>query len=77
MSKYGPESDANQNPISLADFLKSYNKSIPEGFPRASTALLKRFKEMHSSLFKRGDSWSIDLHRKKILDWLPQNNKAN
>lgn len=59
--------------ISLGDFLRSYNKNIPEGFPHASETLLKRFKEEHVSFFKHGDFWSLDEHRKKIMDWLPLN----
>ena len=57
----------------LSDFLKSFNKNMPEGFPRVSSALLKKFKEGHSKLFHNGDLWSLDQHRKKIVDWLSQN----
>jgi len=63
--------------VSLPDFLKSYNKTIPAGFPRASTALLKKFKDSHATLFKHGDLWSLDEHRKKIIDWLPQLNLSS
>ncbi len=54
----------------LADFLKAYNKDLPESFPRASKALLEEFKTTHSSFFKTED-WSLDVHRKKVMDWLP------
>jgi len=47
--------------------------SMPKSFPRASAALLERFKEEHLALFKRGDLWSLDIHRKKLIDWLPRN----
>ncbi len=57
----------------LAEFLKFYNKNIPEGFPHASESLLKKFKEEHASFFKHGEMWSLDEHRKKIMDWLPLN----
>jgi hypothetical protein len=57
----------------LQEFLKSYNKNIPEGFPHASESLLRKFKEEHLSFFKHGDLWSLDEHRKKIMDWLPLN----
>ena len=63
--------------VSLPEFLKAYNKTIPEGFPRASTALLKKFKTAHAALFKHGDLWSLDEHRKKIIDWLPQLNLSS
>lgn len=56
--------------IPLAMFLKSYNKNIPLGFPRASLAILRKFRETHQMLFKHGSLWSIALHRKKVIDWL-------
>lgn len=71
MKKYSEELKISELRISLADFLKSYNKSIPEGFPRATSVLLKKFKETHPLFFKHGNLWSLDEHRKKIIDWLP------
>ncbi len=59
--------------ISIGEFVRSYNKNIPEGFPHASESLLKKFKEEHAAFFKHGESWSLDEHRKKIMDWLPLN----
>ncbi|MBI5742410.1 MAG: hypothetical protein HZA25_01045 [Candidatus Niyogibacteria bacterium] len=73
MKKYGDDLKISRAQISSADFMESYNKNTPASFPRVTVALLKKFREAHSSLFKRGDSWSIDLHRKKMMDWLPQN----
>ena len=60
----------NQNGTPLAVFLESYNNSIPATFPRATVKALKWFQTEHSSLFKRGDEWSIDKHRKHLMDWL-------
>ncbi len=54
----------------LLEFLKSYNKDIPPGFPSASVPLLKKFKIAHPMLFKNNDLWSTDQHRKKLIDWL-------
>lgn len=71
MKKYGEELKISEMRMTLADFLKSYNKTLPAGFPKASTALLKKYKEAHPLFFKHGDSWSLDEHRKKIVDWLP------
>ncbi len=62
--------------IPLADFLASYNKNMPAAFPRASAKLLMKFKETHPTLFKKGDTWSLDQHRKKLMDWIPQNQDA-
>jgi hypothetical protein len=54
----------------LADFLASYNENLPLAFPRASVALLKEFKSAHTSLFPHGNEWSLDQHRRKVMDWL-------
>jgi len=60
--------------IPLPEFLKSFNSHMPESFPRVTTALLQRFKESHEGLFqKSGELWSLDIHRKKLIDWLPRN----
>ena len=77
MKKYSEEAQISEMQVSLADFLKSYNKNMPESFPRATTALLRKFKAANESLFKNGDMWSLDLHRKKIIDWLPMNSKLS
>ncbi len=54
---------------SFAEFLKLYNENLPAAFPQASATLLKQFRADHAELFKNGD-WSLDLHRKKVMDWL-------
>ena len=54
-------------------FLESYNKNIPLGFPRASVAILRKFQDAHPTLFKHKDMWSIDRHRKRLVDWLSSN----
>jgi len=59
--------------MTQSEFLTSYNQNMPLQFPRATNALLNKFKEDHASLFKHGDFWSLDQHRKKIMDWLPLN----
>ena len=51
-------------------FLESYNQSIPERFPHASVASLKQFQTTHPALFKDTDEWSLDKHRKRLMDWL-------
>lgn len=77
MKSYKEEAAACQEQVSLLDFLKSYNQTIPMGFPKASALLLKKFKEGHAKLFKHDDLWSLDLHRKKIMDWLSLNKDAS
>lgn len=70
MKRNKEELELSQRPISLQEFLESYNQNIPADFPRASVKTLKKFQDKYSSLFKNGDMWSIALHRKKMMDWL-------
>jgi hypothetical protein len=58
--------------ISIFDFLESYNKNIPKSFPSASIQLLQKFQEAHANLFKNRDMWSLEQHRKRVMDWLPR-----
>ena len=61
--------------IPLAEFLKSFNQNMPSHFPQVSEAQLLEFKKDHGSFFKNGNLWSLEQHRKKVIDWLPQNIK--
>jgi len=61
----------NQTETPLLIFMESYNKSVPASFPHASVKILKQFQVLHPILFKNSDEWSIDKHRKKLMDWLP------
>lgn len=56
--------------LSINAFLKAYNEDLPTQFPEASLPLLREFKKTYASFFKSGD-WSLDVHRKKVMDWLP------
>lgn len=59
--------------LSAAEFLESYNKNMPKGYPHVSMEILQKFKNEHLSLFKNSGLWSLDQHRKRMIDWLPQN----
>ena len=63
--------ELNQVRIPLVTFLESYNKSIPTSFPHVSVKILKHFQKLHPMLFKHSTEWSIDKHRKRLMDWLP------
>jgi hypothetical protein len=76
MKKYVDELSVSEVRMPLVDFLKSYNKGLPAGFPRSSRALLEKYKTLHPLFFKNGDLWSLDEHRKKVLDWIPQELEA-
>ncbi|MFC1721235.1 hypothetical protein ACFLY0_01090 [Patescibacteria group bacterium] len=58
--------------LPLNDFLKSYNEDLPSQFPHASVSLLNEFKKTHPGLFNNDNTWSLGQHRKKFMDWLPQ-----
>jgi len=69
----GPDLDRErcEKKLSLPEFLAMYNEGLPEAYPRASSSLLKEFKSTHGELFKHQDTWSLDQHRKRLMDWLP------
>lgn len=71
MRRKTDELKINQVKTLLLIFMESYNKGIPVHFPRPSVKILKIFQMSHPALFKHGDTWSIDKHRKKLMDWLP------
>jgi hypothetical protein len=54
---------------SAVDFMESYNNTIPRGFPHLTEELQKKFKVENPNLFKEGEHWSIDKHRKEVVDW--------
>jgi len=62
--------------LSLPEFLRSYNEGLPTAFPKASLPLLREFRKAHTGLFKATDVWSLDQHRKKVMDWLPSHSPA-
>jgi len=56
--------------LTFGEFLKCYNDELPSQFPSATAPLLKEFRREHQSLFADGKAWSLDQHRKKVMDWL-------
>ncbi len=55
----------------LLAFMETYNKSIPVAFPHPSVKILKTFQALHPMLFRGNDEWSMERHRKRLMDWLP------
>ena len=70
-----PDRERSEQELTLVDFKDEYNKSLPETFPPASVPFLKAFKKTYPNLFK-GDVWVLDKHRKKFMDWRPQQTKS-
>ncbi|PIR83307.1 hypothetical protein COU19_01055 [Candidatus Kaiserbacteria bacterium CG10_big_fil_rev_8_21_14_0_10_56_12] len=56
--------------LTFGQFMAAYNEELPASFPRVSAPLLKEFRKLHANLFKAGNRWSLDQHRKKVMDWL-------
>ena len=71
------ELELNQVKTPLLNFMESYNKSIPISFPKVSVKILKNFQSLHPILFKHSDEWSIDKHRKRVMDWLPSSSHTS
>lgn len=63
----------NEVPLSADQFLESFNANMPAGYPHVTTQILEKFKQAHPNLFKDANTWTLDLHRKRMIEWLPQN----
>lgn len=71
------EKERSEQRLSLSEFMESYNGNLPSSFPRASLPALRAFKKAFPALFKdKDDTWSLEQHRKKFMDWLPQFEKS-
>lgn len=70
------DKERSERPLSFSDFMKLYNEDLPLHFPRVSLALLREFRKMHATLFKGSNLWSLDQHRKKVMDWLTSRNRV-
>lgn len=66
------EKERSERKRSAEEFIKSYNKNLPSRFPKATPAHVRDFQKAYSSLFDGKQSWSLDRHRKKFMDWLPK-----
>jgi hypothetical protein len=66
---------------STIDFVEYYNENIPSKsklFPPATMEALRRFRATHPALFANSRKWTVDRHRKKVMDWLiSYNNEAS
>jgi len=68
--KKNQEEDVNFIGATTDGFIKYYNENIPASFPRATLKILKKFQALYPALFKEGSEWTINRHRKKLMDWL-------
>lgn len=69
----GPDVDRERSErgLSINEFLASYNEGLPPEYPRATIAILNIFAKTYPELFKKREAWSLDVHRKRVMDWLP------
>lgn len=63
--------ERSEKKLTLKEFGICYNQGLPEGYPPVTTALLKTFSTVNAHSFKEEGVWSLDQHRKKVMDWLP------
>ena len=68
--KKNKEDDVNFIGSTSDVFIKYYNENIPASFPRATIKILKKFQPQYPTLFKKNGEWTINKHRKKLMDWL-------
>lgn len=77
INKENNKEDANLIGSSTKVFVQYYNKNIPDAFPRATLKTLEKFQTRYPSLFKENSEWTINKHRKKLIDWLSSHQKRN
>ncbi|HQU07900.1 MAG: hypothetical protein B7X04_02850 [Parcubacteria group bacterium 21-54-25] len=65
------DKERSEKRLTASEFLAVYNEGLPPTFPRASLLLLETYQKQYANQFKEGGWWSLDLHRKKVMDWLP------
>lgn len=70
-ANYKKEQEVNFVGMTVDEFIHYYNQSTPLAMPRATKEALKEFKTTHASLFDEGGLWTIDKHRRRVMDWLP------
>ncbi|MDP3093613.1 MAG: hypothetical protein Q8N16_02505 [bacterium] len=58
--------------MKITDFINYYNSNIPPDFPRVNKHILTIFRATHYKLF-RVDDWTVEKHRKAVMDWLYDN----
>ena len=68
---YKKEQEINFAEMTLVEFANYYNQNIPASFPRATKEALEEFKSTHATMFDASDLWTIDKHRRRLMDWLP------
>ncbi len=61
----------NETFTTISVFMDYYNQNIPVNYPHATRESLEAFKKAYPGLFGDGKKWSIDKHRKRLMDWLP------
>ncbi|OHA60336.1 MAG: hypothetical protein A2607_01930 [Candidatus Vogelbacteria bacterium RIFOXYD1_FULL_42_15] len=67
---YKQEQEVNFVGKTLTDFVDYYNQNIPPVFPRATAKALEKFQTDHPGLFDDSKLWTIDKHRRRLMDWL-------
>jgi hypothetical protein len=76
-----PDRERSEKKLSMKEFGVFYNQGLPTGYPPVTNSLLKTFSTTNPQFFKHDtDEWSLDQHRKKVMDWLPsylRNNAAS
>lgn len=73
MKKKDEELERNKLVTSPDAFIELYNRTVPSGYTRVTIKILNKFRAAHPAIFKYDSGWSIDKHRKRLMDWLFSN----
>lgn len=70
-NNYKQEQAVNLAEMETENFIDYYNQNIPDSFPKATKEALAQFQVSHTALFADSKLWTIDKHRRRLMDWLP------
>jgi hypothetical protein len=68
--KMNPNQEFNEAGMPLKAFIEYYNRTIPADFTHATEKAMKKFKADRTALFDGDGLWSLDKHRKHVMDFL-------
>jgi hypothetical protein len=69
-NNYKKEQEVNFVGMTLGEFIDYYNENTPAAMPRATKNALKEFQTSHANIFDESGLWTIDKHRRRVMDWL-------
>ena len=70
MKKNAEKNEVHLEPLTALEFLESYNQNMPPDYPQVTMEMMDKFRTSHANLFKDKNTWTLDSHRKRMIEWL-------